>query len=359
MWDGPLREGIPFASPVRAVGHRHLQFNPQPSIPSLWEQNVGTEGERNVYAENNISGNNINNNNNRIGKGRCCGNREQDVSFPLTRPLSFPVSAITNEEDGVFVQHTPFFTAESEEVEKNGMDEHHELSQCIPENNHHWFQEEAECSQRSTTSCRTQTAVMTMIQPSDPGAPKKGPGRTYLYTEVDESYIPNAKMMLCQHFVDTLNGNNNNNNNSISMPCESSILSHITPLEEVDESIDLANQMSRLIVAASPTQKRLVFSGPFDESNGVVKEEVEGKRMRSSSIDHGQQQQQSRRGKRFLEELDANCDSSASSPTYSPTSEVNRKCRRVDTGDRAKSRSYHRETNSECRIIGDTCLMNN
>ncbi|KEG14602.1 putative kinesin [Trypanosoma grayi] len=195
------------------------------------------------------------------------------------------------------------------------------------------------------------------MQLGDPGAPtKKARARGCVFGEEDELSATCTTWIPCHH-QDMMHGNKshhtqNKYNNSISFPYDSSVPSHITPLDEVGDSIDLAEHLSHLVVVASPTQKRLVFSNVLDDcgNTGRGDARVGGSRTTPCS---GRGMQLLQRSKRFLEEVDSNRDAaSACSLPGAMTPDVHRKCRRVDTGEDEKSNS---NGSSTARLIGGSC----
>ncbi|RNF14692.1 putative kinesin [Trypanosoma conorhini] len=218
------------------------------------------------------------------------------------------------EEEELLMHPGPFFS------EGGRLTEEREVALWRPQGDSQWLNEESDCSQRSAMSCRSRT-TNAVLQLGDPGAPtKQRCGKKYLCSDADETPISNSRPAL-YHNLDFLR-----DGSSVSFPCESSAPSHITPLEEAGESVDLANHLSHLVVAVSPIQKRLLFTGALDDAVEVppVNEEAKGV---------GRGMRLLRRGKRFLEELDANRDAANSDSTSrAMTRESHRKFRRIDVG---------------------------
>ncbi|EKF36783.1 kinesin, putative [Trypanosoma cruzi marinkellei] len=235
------------------------------------------------------------------------------------RPFTVSASAVA-EEGGEEESHTRLvfpFTGEGK------FNEESEAVLWRPHSNCQWLNEESDCSQRSVMSCPARPTKTTM-QLGDPGAPiKKHCEKKYIYNDADENSSSRVGPALYHH-LEFLQ-----ESNSVSFPCESSALSHITPLDETGESVDLANHMSHLTVAVSPIQKRLLFTGALDDAADATSGRDAG-----DDKGVGSGLQLLRREKRFLEEMDTNRDTSNTNSTAcTMPREPHRKFRRIDAGE--------------------------
>ncbi|RNF12857.1 putative kinesin [Trypanosoma rangeli] len=217
------------------------------------------------------------------------------------------------EEEELLIHPIPSF------AEEGRLTQEREVALWRPQGESQWLNEESDCSQRSIMSCRNRT-TNTILQLSDPGAPtKQRCEKRYIYNDADETPINNSRPAL-YHNLDFLH-----DSSSVSFPCESSAPSHITPLEEAGDSVDLVNHLSHLVVAVSPIQKRLLFTGALDDTA-----DAPSGRENLKGVGSGMQLF---RGKRFLRELDANRDAvNSNSTSLTMPREAHRKFRRVDVG---------------------------
>ncbi|KAF5226452.1 hypothetical protein ECC02_000577 [Trypanosoma cruzi] len=305
MWSGLKLERLLYTFPETTTPTGWSQSDPLLSSP-LGEADAN-EGDSSA-----VSGEDVNVEHRHFNNGE----RRRNLAV---RPFTVPASAKAEEggEEGSHAHLVFSFPGEGK------FDEEPEAVLWRPQGNCQWFNEESDCSQRSAMSCPARP-TKTNIQLGDPGAPiKKNRERKYICNDADEnsnSRVGPALYHQLEFFQES---------NSVSFPCESSALSHITPLDETGESVDLANHMSHLTVAVSPIQKRLLFTGVLDDA-------VDATSGRDVGDDKGVGSglQSLRREKRFLEEMDTNRDAANSnSMACTMPCEPHRKFRRIDAGE--------------------------
>ncbi|KAG8348717.1 hypothetical protein TRVL_00450 [Trypanosoma vivax] len=203
---------------------------------------------------------------------------------------------------------------------------------------HWWPSEEIESSQCSITSCVTHSAkTSAMLNVSDPGAPVKlHEGRSSaLY--VDDVTVAIADPARCLRSGLAASGSivgSRDSHSALIVPGECSSLSHTTSLEDGCSSAELANNMTDLYLAVSPTQKRLIFPCSLEDAGSVQRCESNNdfNAYSASSYSAKDGSRQHCRGKRFLE-MDVNTDIASQSPKRGKFGgEFRHKCRRVDLG---------------------------
>lgn len=308
MWGAPV-QNLPFC-PLSTTdcAKRQAQFGPQSFIYAK---------EREYMSEDDAIAIHINNN----STARDHMNDEHRTAT-VPGPSGFSLSVTAGEfeereEDEMEPAHlfSPFV---DERTTMATMTEREVALLWCPQNEHLWLQDENECSQRSVTSCRTQSALAPMHM-CEPGAPiKKNRDKGNFSVETDEFSTGSFRSAVHPH-LEFLHGNNH----SVSLLCESSIPSRVTLLDEAGESVDLAAYLSHLVVASSPARKRLFSTAPTEDVVDPI--------VYDDGVAEATKTRLSHRGKRFFDELDFNRDVTVSnSSVLAIAREAQRKCRRVD-----------------------------
>ncbi|SCU67153.1 uncharacterized protein TEOVI_000814500 [Trypanosoma equiperdum] len=261
---------------------------------------------------------------------------------------SGPSPCAVKEGDEVLMYARPLPSTANEEEDEDGAVRFAQW--CTPIERKH-ASDAGDSSQCSMTGHKARAALAMKRHHGDPGAPTKLPeSRACIFSDADELTVPFAKRYRSFQLQGVDDGDSNKvNGSSVLTPCDSSNLSHITPLDEGGESIDLANHMSGLILAASPTPKKLDFVTPLEDGevhtgdNGTFNtQDGENRPLSACSSTH-----RPLRGKRFLDDLDPNVGVATSHlSTCKSIREGCRKCRRVDAPEGCGGEKRQRTTDS-------------